>query len=229
MGNTLKNPVISDMKEMADLVQKNIPVFCIDVIMDKGEITHLHAGNIISLHDMAQDILFKRRVIEVDQPGDLVLVSVGELGLNLYQAGKGIHAAWNAAKKPGGTILLLAPCQDGAGTHGYQETMEKIREMDLDQALEWVLENRCRQDNFRIGNQKPVDTIRILRSLGESKIKILSEMDPSELREIYRLDPIPDNGSPQESLRSFLDGFLSENPDALVYVLKDASLYIVPK
>ena len=178
---------------------------------------------------MAHEILFSRREIEVDQPGDLVLVSVGELGINLYQSGKGIHAAWNAAKKPGGTVLLLAPCQDGVGTAGYQETMEAIQDMDLDHALEWILENKCSQASFRIGNQKPVDTIRILRSLGANRIKILSEMDPKELREIFRLDPIPDKGSPRESLRSFLDGFLSDNPAALVYVMKDAGLYVVPK
>jgi nickel-dependent lactate racemase len=229
MGNTLENPVISDMKEMAELVQKNLPIFCIDAILDKGEITCINAGNIITLHDMAQEILLSRRVIKVDKPGDLVLVSVGELGINLYQAGKGIHAAWNAAKKPGGTVLLLAPCQDGAGTLGYQETMEAIRDMDLDQALDWVLENKCSLDSFRIGNQKPVDTIRILKSLGKNRIKILSEMDSNKLHEIYRLDPIPDKGSPQESLRSFLDSYLSENPAALVYIMKDAGAYIVTK
>ena len=229
MGNTLENPVISDMKEMVELVQEKTPIFCIDTILDKEEIISIHAGNIITLHDMAQEVLFPRRVIEVDKPGDLVLVSVGELGINLYQAGKGIHAAWNASKKPGGTILLLAPCQDGVGTEGYQETMEAIQDMDLGQALHWVLENKCSQNSFRIGNQKPVDTIRILRSLGENRIKILSDMDPQELRQIYRLDPIPNRGSPQESLRSYLDQFLSENPDALVYVLKDAGLYVVPK
>jgi nickel-dependent lactate racemase len=229
MGNTLENPVISEMKEMVELVQENIPIFCIDAILDRGEITYVQAGNIISLHDMAQKILFSRRVIELEKPGDLVLVSVGELGINLYQSGKGIHAAWNAAKKPGGTVLLLAPCHDGAGTIGYQETMESIKGMDLEQALDWVLKNKCSQDSFRIGNQKPIDTIRILRSLGANKIKILSEMDPKELRETFRLDPIPDKGSPLESLRSFLDGFLSENPAALVYVMKDAGLYVVPK
>ena len=107
--------------------------------------------------------------------------------------------------------------------------MEAIKDMDLEHALGWVLSNKCSRENFRIGNQKPVDTIRILRSLGEGQIKILSEMDPKELCEVYRLDPIPDKGSPQESLRAFLDGYLSKNPAALVYVMKDAGLYVVPK
>jgi hypothetical protein len=228
LGNTEENPVITEMKEMADTVQKHTPVFCIDAIMDHGKIASLNAGNIISLHDLANKLLFQRRVIHVDEPADLVIVSVGKLGLNLYQSGKGIHAAWNAAQKPGGTVLLLAPCQDGVGTVGYQETMEAVMGMDLDQALNWVLENKCSPDTFRIGNQKPVDSIRILQSLGENHIKILSEMDPDQLRDVYRLDPLPLKGTPRDSLREYLDQFLNEKPNALIYVLKDAGLYVVP-
>lgn len=229
LGNTKGNPVISDMKEMTEKIQKHTPVFCIDAIMDKGEITCLNAGNIISLHDLANELLYKRRVVRVDKPADLVIVSVGKLGINLYQAGKGIHAAWNAAKKPGGTILLLATCEDGPGTEGYRETMEAVQDMDLDQALNWVLDNKCSVETFRIGNQKPVDSIRILKTLGENQIKILSEMDPEELQKTFRMESVVDQGSPQESLRYFVDQFLNDKPDGLIYVLKDSGLYVVPE
>ncbi len=229
LGNTDSNPVISDIKEMTEKVQKHTPVFCVDAIMDEGEITSLNAGNIISLHNLANGLLQQRRVVKVPRPADLVIVSVGKLGLNLYQAGKGIHAAWNAAKQPGGTILLLAPCEDGPGNEGYQKTMESVQDMDLDQALEWVIDNNCSLDTFKIGNQKPVDTIRILKTLGENQIKILSEMDPGELRQIYRMAPLDVMGTPQESLRHFVDQFLLQKPDALIYVLKNSGLYIVPQ
>lgn len=228
LGNTEGNPVITDMKEMAVKVQEYTPVFCIDAIMDHGKITRLNAGNIIALHDLANELLYQRRVIHVDQAADLVIVTVGILGLNLYQAGKGTHAAWNAAKKPGGTVLLLAPCQDGVGTAGYQETMEAIQGMELDPALSWVIDNTCSRDTFKIGNQKPVDTLRMLKTLGENQIKILSKMDPDELLKTYRIVAIPDLGSPEESLRGYVRQFLDEKPDALIYVLKDAGLYIIP-
>ncbi|MFN2145774.1 MAG: lactate racemase domain-containing protein, partial [Anaerolineales bacterium] len=227
LGNTDGNPVISDMKEMAGIIQQRTPVFCIDAIMDHGKITALNAGDILALHDLANELLFDRRVIHVSEPGDLVIVSVGKLGINLFQSGKGIHAAWNAVRKPGGTILLLAPCPDGVGSEGYQESMEAVQDLDLEQAMHWVIDNKCSLDTFRIGNQKPVDMLRIMRSLGEGHIKILSDMDPDLLRNIYRLEPIPDRGSPQESLQSFLEDFLANNPDALVYLLLDAGLYIV--
>jgi hypothetical protein len=216
------------MKEMAQMVKEQIPVFCIDAIMDHGEITQINAGDIIALHDLAAELLFPRRVIHVDQPADLVIIPAGKLGINLYQSGKAIQAAWNAAKKPGGTVLLLSPCRDGVGAIAYQESMKAIQGMDLEQAMEWVLDNICGLDTFQIGNQKPVDTVRILKSLGNDQIKILSEMDPVELKEIYRLDPIPDKGSPQESLRDFLEEYLNSRPEALVYLLLDAGLYVVP-
>jgi nickel-dependent lactate racemase len=228
LGNTEGNPVITDMKEMADFVKEHNPVFCVDAILDKGEITYLNAGDILSLHEIARDKLRARRVVPVDQPGDLVIVSVGKLGLNLYQAGKGIHAAWNAVRQPGGTILLLAPCQDGVGSAGYQETMEAVRDLPLDEALAWVLENKCSVETFRIGNQKPVDALRILKTLESGRISVLSEMDPTELEEIYRLDPIPGTENPQQALRSYLTGFLDSNPEALIYVLEDAGLFVVP-
>jgi len=229
LGNTDGNPVITDMKEMAGIVKGRIPVFCIDAIMDHGEVTQINAGDIIALHDLAAELLYPRRVIHVDRPADLVIISTGEIGINLYQSGKAIQAAWNAAAKPGGTILLLSPCQDGVGSAGYQESMVAIQGMELDQALEWIINNKCSLDTFRIGNQKPVDTLRILKTLGTDKIKILSEMDPEELKETYRLDPLPDKGSIQKSLQSFLEGYLQEKPDALIYLVRDAGLYVVPE
>lgn len=228
LGNTAGNPVISDMKEMAGIIQEHTPVFCIDAIMDHGEITHINAGDILQLHQLATDLLYNRRVVQVDRPGDLVISTAGALGINLYQAGKAIHAAWNVVKKPGGTILLLAPCQDGVGNAGYQESMRAVQDMELAQALEWIIDNNCNLETFRIGNQKPVDMLRILKAVGKNHIKILSEMDPSELKEVYRMIPLEDHGSPQESLRTYLEQYLEEKPDALIYLLRDSGLYVVP-
>lgn len=228
LGNTQGNPVITDIKEMAQIVGEHAPVFCIDAIIDQGEITQINAGDILTLHELAVELLFDRRVIHVDRPADLVIISPGEISINLYQSGKAIQAAWNGVKKPGGTILLISPCPDGVGADGYEKSMRAIQGMDVDQALEWIIDNKCGQDSFQIGNQKPVDTLRMLKSLGTGRIKILSEMDPVELKDVYRLDPLPDRGSLQESLRDFLDKFLDAKPDALIYLMRNTGLYVVP-
>ncbi|MBS3750782.1 MAG: DUF2088 domain-containing protein [Anaerolineales bacterium] len=229
LGNTEGNPVISDMKEMAEKLQEYVPIFCIDAILDHGEITYLNAGDILTLHETAKERLEKRRVVQVQEPGDLVIIPMSDRGINLYQAGKGINAAWNAARKPGGTICLLAPCYDGVGSEGYKDSMEAVRDLPIDQALKWVIEHTCSVETFHIGNQKPVDILRILKSLGEGRIKILSEMDPKTLRDVYRLDPLPQAIDPQKALQTFLTTYLKENPQAVVYLLKDPGLYVVPK
>jgi hypothetical protein len=107
--------------------------------------------------------------------------------------------------------------------------MEAVRDLPVDQALKWVIEHTCSVGTFHIGNQKPVDILRILKSLGEGGIKILSEMDPKTLREVYRLDPLPQATDPQKALQTFLTTYLKENPQAVVYLLKDPGLYVVPK
>jgi len=41
------------------------------------------------------------------------------------------------------------------------------------------------------------------------------------------MDPLPNLENPQETLRDYLDKFLTEKPEALIYVLKDSGLYVV--
>lgn len=225
LGNTEGNPVIQDMKEMVQTVMKTKAVFCIDAILHEKKIVKLNAGDIISLHDMAGGLLKPLRIIDVDEPADLVIVTTGELGLNLYQAGKGVHAAWNAAKK-GGKILLLARSQDGVGNQAYHDTMIAIKEMDLDTALTWVVENKCSEETFRIGNQKPVDLLRILK---DNQIDMITEMDHKELRETFRINPIEVKGTVQETIRNYVSSFLEAKPEGSIYIMADAGNFVKPK
>lgn len=225
LGNTEGNPVIQDMKEMVQTVMKTKAVFCIDAILHEKKIVLLNAGNIISLHEMAGGLLKPLRIIDVDKPADLVIVTTGELGLNLYQAGKGVHAAWNAAKK-GGKILLLAKAQDGVGNQAYHDTMIAIKEMDLDTALTWVVENKCSEETFRIGNQKPVDLLRILK---DNQIDMITEMDHKELKETFRINPIEIKGTVQETIRNYVASFLKAKPEGSIYIMADAGNFVKPK
>ena len=225
LGNTEGNPVIQDMKEMVETVMKNKAIFCIDAILHEKKIVQLNAGNIISLHDRAGGLLKPLRIIDVDKPADLVIVTTGDLGLNLYQAGKGVHAAWNAAKK-GGKILLLARAQDGVGNQAYLDTMIAIKEMDLDTALTWVIENKCSEETFRIGNQKPVDLLRILK---DNQIDMITEMNHKELKEIFRINPVEVKGTVQETLRNYVSSFLEAKAEGTIYIMADAGNFVKPK
>ena len=225
LGNTEGNPVIQDMKEMVQTVQKTKAVFCIDAILYNKKIVELHAGDIISMHELARDLLKPLRIVEVDRGADLVIITTGELGLNLYQAGKGVHAAWNATRK-GGKILLLARAQDGVGNQAYHDTMLNVKDMNLDDALQWVVENKCSEETFKIGNQKPVDLLRILK---ENQIDMITEMEHKELKETFKINGIPIEESVQNTLRKYVANYLEENKDALIYVMTDAGIYVIPK
>jgi nickel-dependent lactate racemase len=235
LGNTQGNPVIQEMIEIATNVKQKLPMFCVDTIVHHGEIVYVQAGDLIECHKAASDPLRKLRVVEVDNPGDIVFVSVGELGLNLYQAGKGIHAAWNAVRHDmKGWIVLLAPCQEGIGSAGYEESMHAVKDMMVKDALKFVIENYGTEHTFKIGNQKPPDLFRILLDVAEHNIKVVTQHDPKELGDIYRMDAMnpEDPADVQRVLREITERFVKENPDIpnpKVYVLDDPGLLIEVK
>ncbi|MCK4566406.1 MAG: hypothetical protein KAU48_03765, partial [Candidatus Thorarchaeota archaeon] len=160
---------------------------------------------------------------------DLVFVSVGELGVNLYQAGKGIHAAWNALRHDKkGWIILLAPCEDGIGSVAYEEAMHAAKDLEVQDALRFVIETYGSEQTFKIGNQKPPDLFRILLDIAEGNIKVISSLDADELRSIYRMEgcSVDDASDVQGSLRDLVTRFLKGNPNPKVYVLDDPGLLI---
>jgi nickel-dependent lactate racemase len=229
LGNCEGNPVIEDMIEITSKMKEKIPIFCVDCIVNDGKIVYLQAGDIIECHKAASPPLRELRVVDVDEPGDLVFVSVGELGVNLYQAGKGIHAAWNAIRHDRkGWIVLLAPCEDGIGSAAYAEAMEAAKDMEVQDALKFVIETYGSEKTFKIGNQKPPDLFRILLDVAEGNIKLISSLDPDELRSVYRMEGCRPDGprEVQKMLRDLVTRFLKENPKPRVYVLEDSGLLI---
>jgi nickel-dependent lactate racemase len=231
LGNCNDNPVIEDMIEIASTVKEKLPMFCIDTIVHHGEIVYLQAGDLIECHNAANEPLRKLRVVDVDQPGDIVFASVGELGLNLYQAGKGVHAAWNAVRHDKkGWIVLLAPCQDGIGSDAYENAMHAAKDLEVQDALRFVIETYGSEETFKIGNQKPPDLFRILLDVAEGNIKVVTGLDPAELRNIYRMEAC-NPSSPEDSqrvLRELVERFVKESriENPRVYVLDDPGLLI---
>ncbi len=230
LGQCDGNPVIEDMIEVTQIMKdKQLQIFCVDTIVNDGEIVYLQAGDIIECHKAASPPLKTLRVVDVDEPGDLVFVSVGELGVNLYQAGKGVHAAWNALRHDKkGWIILLAPCEDGIGSAAYEEAMHAAKDLEVQDALRFVIETYGSEQTFKIGNQKPPDLFRILRDIEEGNIKVISSLDADELRSIYRMEgcSVDDASKVQHTLRDLVTRFLKENPNPKVYVLDDPGLLI---
>jgi len=234
LGNVEENPMISDLREIASLITKKIPVFGIDAIFSlrSEEIVYLNAGDLEKLHEEALKRVVTLRTVEIEEPADLVIISAKQLGLNLYQTVKAIHTAWYAVRRDGkGKILVLAACQDGVGSNVYLHAMEQCRDMPPDQALTYVLENYCTEETFRIGNQKLVDVFRILMSIGESNIQIITEMDPELLKYTFRIFPLkttPDM-STDAALRQEISDHMGRGEYPSIYVIPDPGILIVQK
>lgn len=222
------NPVITDIKNMVKELKKNVTIFGIDAIVTEGEIVTIQAGDLIALHNDAKKKILPMRTVKVPKAGDLVITGLKSWGINLYQAGKGLHAAWNAVRKDGkGEILMVAPCPDGVGNANYENTMIECKDKELQESLEYVLENYCGIETFKIGNQKPVDLLRILKTVGEGNVKMITDMDGDHLKTVFRIQPLKKEGEdPLSVLREEVKRVLDENPEAVIYILDDPGLYI---
>jgi nickel-dependent lactate racemase len=213
---------------MVSIVKKQVAIFGIDTIVTEGEIVYINAGDLVDLHDEASDIIVDMRTVKLSKPGNIVISGMLSWGINLYQAGKGIHAAWNAVGKDGNSeIIAVAPLPDRIGNANYEKVMIEAKDMPLQEALEYILDNYCTEETFKIGNQKPVDSLRILKTIGEGNLKFVSNMDSEELK-IYRATPIkkPEEG-PVEALRREVRDYMNKNSEGIIYIMDDPGLYVI--
>jgi nickel-dependent lactate racemase len=225
MGNIENNICIQDIREIVQLFMEkgNHSVFVIDAIMHKGRFVDIIAGHPLDIHDSALKALAKIRNVPIEDKADLVIVS--KPSVNFYQAGKGINAASHAVKE-GGKIILLAECYDGIGPKDYLETMNAVKDKSYQEAMQWVIHEKCTETTFEIGIQNSVDLLRILQ-LTQGGIYVYSELDSDVLRNIFRVNPLDVTKKPTEALSSFVADFLKEKPDGLIYVFEDFN--ILPK
>ncbi|MCK5844266.1 MAG: nickel-dependent lactate racemase [Victivallales bacterium] len=116
-GNLDGNPIHEDMLYATEEVGLK---FILNVALneDKG-ITAAFAGHFEKAHLAGCDFVGKRSKIERAQ-ADVVVTSNGgyPLDQNIYQAVKGMTAG-EAMTRPGGTIIMLAACEDGHGGEGF--------------------------------------------------------------------------------------------------------------
>lgn len=228
-GNTEGNPVISEIKEMVRKVTEVVDVFCIDCIRDGSNLVQISAGDLFACHEAAKETLAKISQVRVKELADLVIVSAGSLGLNLYQAGKAFHAGWHAVKKNGKSwIVVLASCKHGYEKKPFFEAMNEVQGMDIDNAMKHLLTTRCSAENFEIGDQNSIGLLRNLKTVGQGNLKIISEMDQPLLQDVFRLDPVKEpNESAQEALRRVVKEITAEHSDPTIYLIKDPGILTV--
>ncbi len=109
-----KNPVHEDMVEAAAMVA---PVFSLNVVCDgEGQHVALVGGHWQKAWEESCRIVNQVAGVPLESKADIVVASCGGFpkDINLYQGAKSLLNA-AAAVKEGGTLLLLARCNEGGG------------------------------------------------------------------------------------------------------------------
>ena len=167
------NPLRQDIEEIGRSADIH---FVLNIVMnDHREVVAAFAGDPRAV--MAAAIPEVRRIyeVEVPEPFDVMITCPGGYpkDINLYQAHKSVSCA-NRVTREGGVIILVAACEDGAGSQGYEDYMARGFP-----SHEAVMEQFVKEP-FQIGPHKAFifarDAVRL------SRIWIVSQMAPERVR-----------------------------------------------
>jgi nickel-dependent lactate racemase len=135
-GSIEGNPLHRELLEIARMARHD---FLVDVALGRSAVTDsrdkgagqrpiaaLFAGEPVAAHRQGVEFVSQVMLETLEEPVDAVITtSAGyPLDLTFYQAVKGITAASHIVK-PGGKILLLAECAEGAGGAEFSEMLAK--------------------------------------------------------------------------------------------------------
>jgi nickel-dependent lactate racemase len=240
-GVVKDNPVFDRKIAIVNLIlqrlsEKGTFVYSILSVVDPdGRLVNLSGGDIFETHKRDRQILDKVYILPIERRADITIVSAMSKGIDVYQAGKAINAAWRATKK-GGRILLLAPCPDGIGNDAFRDLMrfsahvfDKMKKdlesstnpdvtiMEGIEAARKEVQKEVMRD-FKIGKQKPVDLLRVLEHLGWGHLHIVQDGLTPEEKELLPFDYVGEDGdAPAQRVRDFIDGFEAEaSPEYLI-------------
>ncbi len=118
-----ENPMRQDLEEIGDAIKVTA---CLNAVMSSDKkIVDVVFGTPREVMQKAIPISREFCMVNIPKKYDLVIASAGGYpkDINLYQAQKAITNACRICK-PGGSILLIAECQEGAGNDHYAAFMQ---------------------------------------------------------------------------------------------------------
>jgi nickel-dependent lactate racemase len=119
------NPLHQELLEIARIARHD---FLLDVVLTRDRaIAGVFAGDPVEAHRKGVAFLSRVMLEQLEEPVDGVITTGAgyPLDLTFYQAIKGITAASHIVK-PGGRILLIAACEEGAGASEFQEMLRSF-------------------------------------------------------------------------------------------------------
>jgi nickel-dependent lactate racemase len=197
-----ENPLHQDLEEIARLFP--IHFLCNVVVNHQREILGAFAGDPLLAHRVGAAFAQQCFLLPLERQYDVVVASAGGApkDMQLYQAIKSLE---NAAgfTKPGGTVLLLARCEELYGNGTFQQWVET--HVDRSIAVEKLT------NNFVLGAHKLLLLDRVLQ---KHRVFLYSEL-PDTIAALLGIEPVSD-------LQQWANEFLS--PDVSVVAMPCASL-----
>ncbi|MFN6964716.1 MAG: nickel-dependent lactate racemase [Pyrinomonadaceae bacterium] len=188
------NPVHEAFVEAAAFAE---PSFCITTIVDEaGRATDLFCGDWITSHRAACDEFAARHTVEIEEGRDLVIASCGGWphDINLIQAHKTLEAASRACRD-GGTIVLLAKCEDGLGRADFIDWFDAG---DSQRLAVWLCEN------YQVNGQTAWS---LMRKAEKFDVRIVTSLPP-EVASRTKMTPYPDLDSALAGVKTRTAGFI---------------------
>ena len=124
-GSIEQNPLHRELCEIAAMARHD---FMLDVALARDRsIAGVFAGQAIEAHRRGVEFVSATLLERLDEPVDAVITSAAgyPLDLTFYQAIKGVTAAHHILK-PGGRILLVAECSEGAGAPEFRDMLRSF-------------------------------------------------------------------------------------------------------
>ena len=180
IGDYGSNPARQDIEEIGALIGIDLAV---NVILDaRRDIVRVLAGDPVEVMNVGVPLAREFGQVAVDHRYDLVVASPGghPKDVNVYQAQKAVASAAQIVR-PGGTIVLLAACPEGAGSDHYEDWVAK-RSSHADVLARFAAER------FRVGPHKAFQLARDART---ARLLVHSEM-PDDLVQRLLLEPVDD-------------------------------------
>jgi nickel-dependent lactate racemase len=131
------NPLWEDMLETARIVGLDMKIDT--VLNSQTEVYKVFAGDVEAEQKEAIEALLDIYGVTVPKMADVTITSAYPLETDLIQSGKSILLA-DGVTKPGGTIVLISACSDGAGPMMYETLSEKP---EPEQVIDWIAEGKA--------------------------------------------------------------------------------------
>lgn len=143
LGNMLGQVSTSIRENMETIVAKIGLDYIINVVMTPyAEIIDVFGGHFVAAQRAAVEVSRKIYSVPFKEKTDIVVSNAYPGEIDLWQGSKGIWAG-EIMVKPGGTVILNAPCHEGVGPHPeYLELIARERDHILNDVRTGVLEDK---------------------------------------------------------------------------------------